>query len=141
MTEDLLQPLEAALAEEQTVSEEPSALSAAEAAQEKAMQPEELPTDVTRRLAEEFFVLREEFPTVHSPEQLPDEVLNMAAEKNIPLLDAYLRFRHEEEKRIMREEARRREAAACSAGSLLQGATDSHPEQEAFLRAFRTALK
>ncbi len=98
-------------------------------------------SDITHRLAEEFFLLREEFPAIHGPEQLPDAVLELAAEKGIPLFDAYLRFRHEEEKRVRQEEERRRQAAARSAGSLLQGAAEADPEQEAFLRAFRTALK
>ncbi len=98
-------------------------------------------SDITHRLAEEFFLLREEFPAIHSPEQLPDAVLELAAEKGIPLFDAFLRFRHEEEKRVRQEEERRRQAAARSAGSLMQGAADADPEQEAFLRAFRTALK
>lgn len=97
--------------------------------------------DITRRLAEEFILLRDEFPSLEQPEQLPDAVLDMAVDKSIPLLDAYLRFCHEEKKRIRREEERRRQAAACSAGSLLQGMVDAHPEQDAFLRAFRTALK
>ncbi len=98
-------------------------------------------SDITHRLAEEFFLLREEFPTIHSPEQLPDAVLDMAAEKNLSLFDAYLRFCHEEQKRVRLEEQRRQAAAARSAGSLMQGAAEADPEQEAFLRAFRTALK
>ncbi len=125
MNEEVLQPTEAALAEEPTL---PPA-------------EETLPTDITHRLADEFFRLREEVPAIQSPEMLPDEVLDMAADKGISLFDAYLRYRHEEEKRIRREEERRREAAARSTGSLSQGAVDSHPEQDAFLRAFRTALK
>ncbi len=138
MQKDPMQSMETALAE----ALEPFAedTSVAEATGE-ACEPEALPTDLTNRLAEEFFVLREEFPAIHSPEQLPDEVLDMAVQQNIPLFDAYLRFRHEEEKRILREEQRRREAAARSAGSLMQGTVESHPEQDAFLRAFRTALK
>ncbi len=101
---------------------------------------EEPLTDITHRLADDFFVLREEFPAIRHPEQLPDIVLETAAQQNISLLDAYLRFRHEEEKRVRREGDCRREAAARSTGSLLQGEDDSHPEQEAFLRAFRSAL-
>ena len=98
-------------------------------------------TDITHRLAEEFILLREEFPQLQSPQQLPDAVLDIAVEHSISLYDAYLRFRYEEEKRVRREEERRRQAAGQSAGSLLQGAVDTHPEQDAFLRAFRTALK
>lgn len=98
-------------------------------------------TDLTHRLAEEFILLREEFPNLQSPQQLPDAVLDIAVEHSISLYDAYLRFHHEENKRVRREEERRRQAAGKSAGSLLQGAVDAHPEQDAFLRAFRTALK
>ena len=98
-------------------------------------------SDITHRLAEEFFLLREEFPAIHSPEQLPNAVLDMAVEKNLSLFDAYLRFCYEEHKRVQLEEQRRQEAAARSAGSLMQGTEESAPEQEAFLRAFRTALK
>ena len=98
-------------------------------------------SDITHRLAEEFIYLREEFPSVERPEQLPDVVLDMAADQSISLFDAYLRFCHEERKRVQREEECRRQAAERSAGSLQQGIVDSHPEQDAFLRAFRTALK
>lgn len=129
---------DAPLIEETSVLEdtatEPSAL-------ETVPADEPLPSDITHRLAQEFFGLREEFPALHSPEQLPDTVLDMAVEQGIPLFDAYLRFRHEEEKRMRQEEERRRAAVARSTGSLLQAQTDEHPEQEAFLRAFRTALK
>ncbi len=99
------------------------------------------PVDITHRLADEFMVLREEFPELQQPEQLPDVVLDMATEKGISLLDAYLRFRHEERKRVHREVNRRRETSARSAGSLNQGEIISHPQQEAFTRAFRRALK
>lgn len=57
-----------------------------------------------------------------------------------PLLDAYLRFRWQEEKRV-----RRRLPAAAAAesavGSLLQGGEPVQPEQDAFLSAFRRALR
>ncbi len=98
-------------------------------------------SELTRRLADEFVALREEFPSLQHPEQLPDAVLDLATEQNISLLDAYLRFRHEERRRIRHEEQRRREATAQSAGSLTQGETDSHPIRDAFSRAFRTALR
>lgn len=109
---------------------------------EEAVEEDALPEpDITHRLAEEFILLREEFPSIERPAQLPDAVLDMAADKSISLLDAYLRFCHEERKRIQREEECRRQAAARSAGSLQQGTVDTHPEQDAFLRAFRTALR
>ncbi len=133
-------PIETMTAEQsepvtQTAAQPPAELT------EEVAEESTVASDITHRLAEEFFLLREEFPAIHSPEQLPDAVLEMTAEKGIPLFDAYLRFRYEEEKRVRQEEERRRSAAARSAGSLMQGAADADPEQEAFLRAFRTALK
>lgn len=152
MNEETLRPTEAVPTEEplmiETEQAEDTVLEAAVTAQPSAAESEEyaaaqdaVPADITHRLADEFFSLREEFPTIHSPEQLPDAVLDMAVNNGIPLFDAYLRFRHEEEKRVRLEEERRRLAAARSAGSLMQGAAQADPEQEAFLRAFRTALK
>ncbi len=136
---DNQRPLEVAPAEqEQTAQELPPI---APATQQPLPQEDLSQTDITHRLADEFFLLREEFPALQNPENIPDAVLDMAVEKAIPLLDAYLRFQHEEAKRARREEERRREAAARSTGSLSQGAVDSHPEQDAFMRAFRTALK
>lgn len=132
-------PIETMTAEQSEPVTQTAAQPPAELAEEEKEEP--VASDITHRLAEEFFLLREEFPAIHSPEQLPDAVLEQAAEKGIPLFDAYLRFRHEEEKRVRQEEERRRSAAARSVGSLLQGAADTDPEQEAFLRAFRTALK
>lgn len=136
-------PTEATLPTEtvQTAEETPAVQMTEPLTQEASTQEAPVASDITHRLAEEFFRLREEFPAIHSPEQLPDAVLELAAEKDIPLFDAYLRFRYEEEKRVRQEEERRRQAAARSAGSLMQGAADANPEQEAFLRAFRTALK
>lgn len=98
------------------------------------------PMDVTDRLAEEFFIITEEFPQVVSPADLPDSVMEVAAKEGIPLLDAYLRYRWQEEKRIAAATACRQKAAQSSAGSLSRGALETPPEQDAFLRAFRSAL-
>lgn len=96
--------------------------------------------DVTDRLAESFLALAEEFPQFVSPAQLPDGVLDMAAKENIPLLDAYLRYRLQEEKKVAAAAEKRQQAAAQSVGSLSRGAVQTPPEQDAFLRAFRSAL-
>ena len=151
MNDEILRPSEAVPTEQplptevkstdDTASETTGAAQPSEVQSEDVSVQDDEPSDITRRLADEFFLLREEFPAIHSPEQLPDAVLEMAAKDGIPLFDAYLRFRYEEEKRVRLEEERRRLAAARSAGSLSQGAAEADPEQEAFLRAFRTALK
>lgn len=102
--------------------------------------PTVTPLDVTDRLAADFLTLAEEFPQLVSPADLPDSVLETAARDGIPLLDAYLRHRWQEEKKVAAATARRRQAAQSSAGSLSRGAVETPPEQDAFLRAFRSAL-
>ena len=107
----------------------------------EAVTPAEPPSaDVTRRLAEEFVLLAEEFPHLTSPDQLPGAVLDTAARQGIPLLDAYLRYRLQEEKKVAAAAAKQRQAACRSAGSLSRGAVQTPPEQDAFIRAFRSAL-
>ena len=96
--------------------------------------------DVTQRLAEDFLALAEEFPQFIHPDQLPDDVLDMAAKQGISLLDAYLRHRLREEKKMAAAAQKRQQAAEQSAGSLSRGAIQTPPEQDAFLRAFRAAL-
>ena len=126
---------------EPLTAEEPVAIGdSVMAAQEPPVEPAEIPTDVTQRLADDFLVLAEEFPQFVSPSQLPDEVLDMATDKEISLLDAYLRYRLQEEKRIAAAAEKRQQAAEQSAGSLSRGAVETPPEQDAFLRAFRSAL-
>ena len=100
----------------------------------------EASTDVALRLAEEFLALAEEFPLFTDPEQLPDGVLELALEQNIALLDAYLRYRLQEEKKVAAATEKRQQAAKQSAGSLSRGAAERPPEEDAFLRAFRAAL-
>lgn len=98
------------------------------------------PEDITDRLAEEFLALTEEFPRLLHPGDLPEGVLDTAAREGIPLLDAYLRHRWQEEKKVAAATDSRRRAAQCSAGSLSRTAVETPPEQDAFLRAFRSAL-
>lgn len=108
--------------------------------EESAVPAAEEPVDVTQRLAEEFLVLAEEFPQFTAPNQLPEGVLEMAVEQNISLLDAYLRYRLQEEKKVAAAAEMRQQAAKQSAGSLSRGAAERPPEEDAFLRAFRAAL-
>ncbi len=103
----------------------------------KAAAPAE---DITQRLAADFLVLSEEFPELHSPSQLPDAVLDTAATEGISLLDAYLRYRWQEEKRVLAAATQQEQASRQSAGSLSAGTANTPPEQDAFLRAFRRAL-
>ena len=102
--------------------------------------PPPQPEDITHRLAEDFLALAEEFPHILTPAQLPQGVLDVAAGEGITLLDAYLRHRWQEEKRVAAAKQKRQQSAQCSAGSLSRGAAETPPEQDAFLRAFRNAL-
>ena len=108
--------------------------------EESAVPAAEESVDVTQRLAEEFLVLAEEFPQFSAPSQLPEGVLELALEQNIALLDAYLRYRLQEEKKVAAATEMRQQAAQQSAGSLSRGAAERPPEEDAFLRAFRAAL-
>ena len=123
MEQETMEPI---VAEEPAVQELPAA--------------EPVCPDVTERLAEDFLTLTEEFPQFVSPAQLPDGVLDMAAQKGISLLDAYLRYRLQQEKKVAIAAEKRQQAARQSAGSLSRGAVQTPPEQDAFLRAFRAAL-
>lgn len=122
--------------QEQTPSEEVTAPSATEEVEVTPMPVE----DATDRLAAEFITLTGEFPEFQTPGQLPEEVLDTAAAENIPLLDAWLRYRWQEEKRVLAAAKKRQEAAGQSAGSLSRGAVGDDPGPDAFLRAFRSAL-
>lgn len=118
-------------------------------AQAPAAAEEELPAapasadspDITHRLAAEFITMQQEVPGLHAPEDLAAEIWDTAAREGIPLLDAFLRFRWQEEQRVRREKERRRRTAACSSGSLREGGAESHPEQDAFVRSFRRAMR
>lgn len=124
----------------ESTAEQTEEATVAASVEEQPIPEEQSTIDVTARLAEDFLALAEEFPQIADPAQLPDEVLDMAAEQNISLLDAYLRYRLQEEKRVAAAAEKREQAARQSAGSLSRGAIQTPPEQDAFLRAFRAAL-
>ena len=132
-----MEPAEPTVPDNGPVEQSAEVTAPAEAADEPVAPPAQ---DATARLATDFLALTEEFPQIVSPSQLPDSVLEVAAQQGIPLLDAYLRYRWQEEKRVAAASAKRQQAAAQSAGSLSRGAVQTPPEQDAFLRAFRSAL-
>ena len=132
-----MEPAELTMPDNGPADEHAEAADPAETTHEPVVPPAE---DATARLATDFLALTEEFPQIVSPSQLPDGVLEVAAEQGIPLLDAYLRHRWQEEKKVAAAAAKRQQAAAQSAGSLSRGAVQTPPEQDAFLRAFRSAL-
>ena len=114
---------------------------AAAAVEESAVfVPGETVADSVDCVPHDFAMLAEAFPQFTDVSQLPFGVLDTAEEQGITLLDAYLRYRLQEEKKVAAAGAKQREAATRSAGSLSRGAVQTPPEQDAFLRAFRAAL-
>ncbi len=99
-----------------------------------------LSEEAVEALADGFLALQQEIPTLQSIEQVPETVLETAVKENIPLFDAYLRYRWREQQAIAAEQARRERTAACSAGSLQTGALRAAPVSDAFARAFEKAL-
>lgn len=76
---------------------------------------------LTRRMADEYAVLRREIPTVAEFSALPSEAVREAAETGISLLDAYLRYEHRERCRIDAAQAAADAAAATSVGAQADG--------------------
>ncbi len=78
---------------------------------------EELETDeaVTQRMAEEFEVLRREFPQYTEFAKVPQSIVREAVEKGVTLLDAQLRYEHRQ--RIKAENARAAQTAAAKAST------------------------
>lgn len=104
--------------------------------------PEEAPftEEAVETLADGFLALQQEVPELHSIEEVPETVLRTAAQENIPLFDAYLRYRFYEQQAILREEMRQQQTAQLSVGSLQTGGMRAAPVSDAFARAFEKAL-
>lgn len=87
------------------------------------------------RLADEFLALRQAVPEITDFREVPAAAVELAVSGGIPLLDAYLRIRYEEQRRA--EEARKaaQAAAAASAGRQSDGTGETaDPVLEAVLR-------
>ncbi len=91
--------------------------------------------------AEEFQRLKQEVPELDSVNDLPETVLREASEQNLPLLDAYLRYRWREQRAVAEERARQKRTGEQTAGSLYTGATRHNPASDAFAHAFEQALR
>lgn len=95
-----------------------------------------------QRLADEFLKLTEEFPgCFNSFSDLPRAVVECAVLQDIPLFDAYLRYRHSEAKRAAAERERQQKSAGRSAGSLSDTGLSPDFELDEFERAFYKALQ
>ena len=98
---------------------------------------EENETDeaVTKRMADDFDVLRKEFPEYTSFEKVPQTIVKEAVEKGITLLDAQLRYEHRQ--RVKAENARAAQAAAAKTSTGTQqttGAEVASPVEAALMK-------
>lgn len=85
------------------------------AAQQIAQQQEA--ADENKRLADGFLQLQKEFPQISEIGKVPRSVISDAIDKNISLLDSYLRFLHSENRRIEEAKATQEAAARAAVGS------------------------
>lgn len=93
------------------------------------------------RLANDFRVLAAEMPEIKAFSDLPDAVITLAVEQDIPLFDAYLRHSFYENKRIGEAKAAAESAAATAVGSLAAPPSNPNPEVDAFVHALRQSLR
>lgn len=106
----------------------------------KAEQDAETETEeaVTRRLADELAAVREEFPEVTEYSKLPKSVIREADEKGIPLLDAYLRFLHREQRKS--EVVKSQQAAAAKASVGAQSSTEGNETRDPVIAAMMKGI-
>lgn len=103
------------------------------AAQQKAQQREV--ADEHDRLTEGFIQLQKEFPEISEISKVPKVVISNAIDKNISLLDSYLRFLHSENRKIEQAKATQEAAARASVGTQKSlDANHTSAEIEAMIR-------
>lgn len=109
--------------------------------QRRQEEERQLSQRLNQKLAEDFYTLCRQMPDIREPEQLPDRVWQAAVQEKIPLMDAYLRFLWQEDQKARLEQSRAAQAAAASSGSLAGTPDTPKSEQNAFIRAFREAVR
>jgi hypothetical protein len=87
------------------------------------------------RIADEFVILKNEFPEVTDVSTVPKSVLK-EAENGTHLLDAYLRYKHQEKKRIDAEKQTAASNSKSTAGRM-EGGENSDPIMTAFLKGLQ----
>ncbi len=81
-----------------------------------------------------FAELKESFPEIKSPEDLPEEVLENAQLKGTFLLDEYLRYLLIQDKKIKETNKKLKNTQKASTGSLSSQKGAGNPETEEFLK-------
>lgn len=103
------------------------------AAENNAEEQEKLST--TDRLANDFLELQKEMPEISSVDKIPKAVMKESVDKNISLLDAYLRYQHKENKKISAATETQKAAEKSTTGSAKSAENDgTSPEIEAMLQ-------
>lgn len=112
--------------------------------QEKEREEKELEAErqaELERLANEFIELKNATDGKFAEfKDVPKAVLNLAQKRNISLLDAYLRFEHEEIKKREAAARKQSEAAKSSVGSLADTAETPDSAGDEFTKAFYSML-
>ena len=102
-------------------------------AQENAEKEEK--DGINTRLANEFSELQAEFPEMKEFKSVPKSVVDVAVKKNISLYDAYLRYKHTENKKQANSAAVQTKAAKAATGSQASAAQSaSDTVDDALLR-------
>lgn len=90
---------------------------------------------VNDRLASDFIELQKEYPEISSVDKIPKSVMKNAVDKNISLLDAYLRYERTENKKIKAAVESQKTAEKSTTGSAQSADNDgTTPEIEAMLQ-------
>lgn len=113
------------------------------AEREKSVAAENARKTQTERLAAEFVELQGEFPQLREFKELPKAVVTMAVNKNMHLVDAYLRYRHAENRKIEQNTKSQQAAAMSAIGSLAATVPERDavdPLIEAMMAGVRAAL-
>ena len=87
------------------------------------------------RIADEFVILKKEFPEIADISDVPKAVLK-EAENGTHLLDAYLRYKHQEKKKIDAEKQTAASNSKSTAGRMA-GGENSDPIMTAFLNGLQ----
>lgn len=116
---------------------------AATAAREKETAAENAKQAQTDRLAAEYLELKAEFPELADFKDIPKAVVETAVKSKMHLLDAYLRYRHTEDKKIAKNDQTKAAAAATAMGSMSADAPEPDsvdPFIQAMLEGVNAAL-
>jgi len=90
---------------------------------------------INEKLANDFLELQKEMPEISSVDKIPKAVMKESIDKNLSLLDSYLRYQHRENKNIKAATETQKAAEKSTTGSAKSAENDgTSPEIEAMLQ-------